>query len=240
MEQNPVLHIGPLYFSATLLYMSMLTMIIVFGLTFWASRRMAVRPTGKQNVLEYVIELTNGIGKENLGNREAPRFSLLNFVLFSFLLISNNIGLMTRIVIPKNGVDLSYWSSPTANSSFTLTLAVLIMLLANFVGVAKFGFGKYVKNSFIKPPAFMIPLNIIEEFTNTLSLGLRIYGNIMAGEVMLGLICNLGLIGYWSMPIGIILGVLWIAFSIFISSLQAYVFVLLTNIYISHKILEEH
>ena len=240
MDTNPVLHIGPLYFNETLLYMTVLTMVIVFGLVFWASRKMQIRPTGKQNVLEFVLELTSGIAKENVGAAEAPRISLLNFVLFSFLLLANNIGLITRIAFPEHGTTTSFWSSPTANSTYTLTIAMVVMLLANFMGVQKFGFGQYVKNSFVKPPVFMLPLNLLEEVTNTMSLGLRIYGNIMAGEVMLGLIGQLGTQAMWTMPFGIVLGVLWIAFSLFISSLQAYIFVLLTNIYISHKIIAEH
>lgn len=240
MDTNPVLHIGPLYFDATLLYMTLGTVLLVFLLVFWASRKMQIRPKGKQNVLEFVLELTNGVSRENLGAKEAKRFSLLNFALFSFLLLANNIGLITRIAIPEHGATVSYWSSPTANATFTLTLAVLIMVSANLQGVAKFGFKDYVKNAFLTPPAFMLPLNILEEFTNSLSLGLRIYGNIMAGEVMLGLIGSLGTMYLWTMPFGIVLGVLWIAFSLFISSLQAYIFILLTNIYLSHKIIAEH
>lgn len=239
MDTNPVWHVGPLYFNATLFYMTVITLLIVIGLVFIGTRRMQIRPTGKQNVLEWVVEFTSGIAKENLGAEEGARFSLFNFVLFSFLLIANNIGIITRIAVPDGKTTLSYWSSPTANSTLTLTLAVFMMVLANSLGVSKFGLGKYIKNSFVKPPAFMIPLNFLEEFTNSLSLGLRIYGNIMAGEVMLGLICQLGEISWWTGPLGMLLAVIWIAFSLFISSLQAYIFVLLTNVYVSHKIIEE-
>jgi F-type H+-transporting ATPase subunit a len=239
MDTNPVWHLGPLYFNATLFYMTVLTLAILIGLVFMATRKMQIRPTGKQNVLEWVVEFTSGIAKENLGAKEGARFSLFNFVLFSFLLIANNIGLITRIATPSGNQTMSFWSSPTANSTMTLTFAVLVMVLANSLGVSKLGFGKYVKNAFVKPPVFMVPLNFLEEFTNSLSLGLRIYGNIMAGEVMLGLICQLGNISYWTTPIGILLAMLWIAFSIFISSLQAYIFFFFSNIYVGHKILLE-
>ncbi|MDR0199845.1 MAG: F0F1 ATP synthase subunit A [Streptococcaceae bacterium] len=240
MEQNPILKLGPLAFNATLLYMTALSIVIVFVLVFIASRKMTLRPAGKQNVLEYVVELSSGIARDNLGAKEAPRFSLFNFVLFSFLLIANNIGLLTHLEVATKTGDLSYWSSPTSNATLTLTFAMLVLVLANGLGVQQFGFGKYFKNAFIKDPVgIMLPLGLLEEFTNTLSLGLRIYGNIMAGEVMLGLICQLGLLTWWTGPIGVILATLWIAFSIFISALQAYIFVLLSNIYISHKILEE-
>ncbi len=98
---------------------------------------------------------------------------------------------------------------------------------------------KYFQVAFWHDPKPLLPMNILEEFTNTLSLGLRLYGNIFAGEIMLGLIASMISIGTWIYPIAIILEMAWIGFSLFISALQAYVFVLLTNLYISHKVLEE-
>ena len=86
----------------------------------------------------------------------------------------------------------------------------------------------------------MLPMTIMEEFTNALSMGLRLYGNIFAGEVLLGIIAEMIHSGWFLLPVVWVLEMAWIAFSIFISALQAYVFVLLTNLYISHKILAEH
>ena len=104
----------------------------------------------------------------------------------------------------------------------------------------QFGFKGYIKNAFWKEPKAMLPMTIMEEFTNALSMGLRLYGNIFAGEVLLGIIAGMIDSGWFILPVTGILAMAWIAFSIFISSLQAYVFVLLTNLYISHKILAEH
>lgn len=236
MESTWTFYIGPIAFDGTITTMTILTMIIVLGLIFWASRNMQLKPTGKQNVLEWVIDFVNGIGKDNLGAHEATRFTLFNFTLFSFLLIANTIGLITDL---HTSNDISLWKSPTANSAVDLTLAILIIVLANTLGVQKFGFKKYLKVAFWKSPKAMLPMNILEEFTNTLSLGLRLYGNIFAGEVMLSLIASMMHSSWLMLPVSWILGVAWIAFSFFISALQAYVFVLLTNLYISHKILEE-
>ncbi|RZI48975.1 F0F1 ATP synthase subunit A [Lactococcus kimchii] len=236
MDSTWTFNIGPVAFDGTITTMTVLTMVIVLGLIFWASRKMQLKPTGKQNVLEWVVDFVNGIGKDNLGAHEAPRFSLMNFTLFSFLLIANTIGLITKIGTPD---DVALWKSPTANPTIDLTLALLIIVLANTLGVQQFGFKKYLTVAFWKSPKAMLPMNILEEFTNTLSLGLRLYGNIFAGEVMLGLIAGMLHTGWFMLPIAWILAVAWIGFSFFISALQAYVFVLLTNLYISHKILEE-
>ncbi|GFH39690.1 F0F1 ATP synthase subunit A [Pseudolactococcus insecticola] len=237
MDKTLSFHIGPIWFDGTVTMMTALVVVIVFGLVFWASRNMTLKPKGKQNVLEWVIDFVEGIGKENLGSSEGPRYTLLSFTLFSFLLISNVLGLVTKL---NTRQDVSLWKSPTANAAVDLTLALMVIVLANFLGAQKFGFKGYVKNAFLKPPTAMLPMNILEEFTNTLSLGLRLYGNIFAGEVMLGLLVGMGNSHWFMMPVAIILEVAWTGFSLFISGLQAYVFVLLTTMYISHKVSAEH
>ena len=80
-------------------------------------------------------------------------------------------------------------------------------------------------------------MKLIEEFTNLLTLALRLYGNIYAGEVLLTLIANMmNNIGWYSLPLAIPLEMIWIAFSLFIGSIQAFVFVTLSMVYMSHKI----
>jgi F-type H+-transporting ATPase subunit a len=89
--------------------------------------------------------------------------------------------------------------------------------------------------------AFLFPLKIIEEFANTLTLGLRLYGNIFAGELLLSLLAG-GLA--MSGPLGIIAAVpltlVWQGFSIFIGTIQAYIFTMLTMVYMSHKVSSDH
>ncbi|MPM76320.1 ATP synthase subunit a [bioreactor metagenome] len=80
-------------------------------------------------------------------------------------------------------------------------------------------------------------MKIIEEFTNLLTLALRLYGNIFAGEVLLTLIAKMMTsLGWLSLPLAIPLEMIWIAFSLFIGSIQAFVFVTLSMVYMSHKI----
>ena len=82
----------------------------------------------------------------------------------------------------------------------------------------------------------MFPLKIIEEFANTLTLGLRLYGNIYAGEILLALtrrfsnIKRLGFVG------AIVPMMAWQGFSIFIGLIQAFIFIMLTMVYMSHKV----
>ena len=92
MESTWTFNIGPIPFDGTITVMTFVTVLIVFGLVFWASRNMQLKPKGKQNVLEWVVDFVNGVSKDNVGPHEAPRFALMNFTLFSFLLIANCIG----------------------------------------------------------------------------------------------------------------------------------------------------
>jgi len=229
--------IGPIIFDGTILLMCLLTVAIVFSLVFWASRDLKMKPRGKQNVLEFVIDFVSGVIKDNLSARELPKFQLISFTFFTFLLVSNNLGLVTKIV---THAEVSLWKSPTADPLVTLTLAMIALALPHFFGVGRLGFRKYISNSFLQPMPLIAPMKVLEEFTNLLTLGLRLYGNIYAGEVLLGLVCNLGASKPILLPVAVVLEMAWTGFSIFISCIQAYIFVTLMNVYISHKILEEH
>lgn len=88
--------------------------------------------------------------------------------------------------------------------------------------------------------SFLLPLKIIEEFANTLTLGLRLYGNIYAGEILLTLIAGIAgtsILGFFG---GLIPGLAWIGFSIFIGFIQAFIFTMLTMVYLSHKVSADH
>ena len=82
-------------------------------------------------------------------------------------------------------------------------------------------------------------MNILEEFTNFASLALRIYGNIYAGEVLSGLLLTLSQQATGWYPIAFVLNLIWTAFSVFISCIQAYVFTMLTSMYLGKKINSE-
>lgn len=235
MEKSWSFHIGPVYFDGAVLVMTVLTCAIIFGFVFWASRKMSLRPKGKQNVLEWIVEFVNGVAKDNLGATETRRYSLFVFVLFMFIFVSNNIGLMTKI---EGSNELTYWKSPTADVGVALTLSLMVALVATLSGMKRFGFKGYIKHTFLTPVA-MLPMNIMEEFINFLSLALRLFGNIFAGEIVIGLITQIGNAHVYYLPFAILLEVAWTGFSIFIGALQAYVFVLLSSMYINAKIADE-
>ncbi len=105
-------------------------------------------------------------------------------------------GLPFAIVVDGN----LWWKSPTADPIITLTLAVMVVALSHYYGVKLKGPREYGRG-FFQPMAFLFPLKIIEEFANTLTLGLRLYGNIyfnVALKRQLGVPPNLSNAGFYS------------------------------------------
>ena len=182
---NPTITLGPVSFNLTLLAMTLISVFAVFGFIYWASRKMSIRPKGKQNVLEYAYDFVVGFTKGNIGEHYIKDYSLFLFVLFLFLLVANNIGLMAKIET-TNGYNL--WTSPTANLGYDFAFSFLITLIAHVEGIRRRGVKEYLK-AFVTP-GFMTPMNILEELTNFASLALRIFGNIFAGEVLASLLVN--------------------------------------------------
>ncbi|MEG1503772.1 F0F1 ATP synthase subunit A [Enterococcus sp. 22-H-5-01] len=232
-EKSWFFHVGPVWFDGTVTTMIIVTCVIVFFLVFAFTRNLTLKPKGKQNAIEWVIDFTTNIVGDNMPRNEVRNFSLFSFTLFLFIFVANQIGLVTKIV---TGNDVTYWKSPTANPFVTMGLALLVLTLSHYLGTEKMGLGGYIKNSFFTP-AGLFPIKLMEEFTNVITLGLRLYGNIFAGEVLLSLIASVVTSTGWiTLPLVIPLEMIWIAFSLFIGSIQAFVFTTLSMVYISHKI----
>jgi len=231
-------HIGPIWFDGTVAMMTIISCIIVFLVVFICTRNLQMKPKGKQNFIEWVIDFVRNIVADNIPGSQVNNFHLLGVTMFLFVFVANEIGLVTKIVTSD---DIALWKSPTADPFVTLTLALIVIALTHFFGIKSLGFKNYLINSYLKPVGFLLPLKIIEEFTNVITLGLRLYGNIYAGEVLLGLIAKMFIsLGWWSLPIVMPLEMIWIGFSLFIGAIQAYVFVTLTMVFMSHKIVAEH
>ncbi|WP_390409809.1 F0F1 ATP synthase subunit A [Lacticaseibacillus jixiensis] len=236
-ESYPYVKLFGLTFNLTNDIGILVTAVLTFLLVFWLSRKPQLRPVGKQNVLEWVIDFTNGIVKQQMPGREGNRFGLLAFVLFLFVFINNQIGLFLQY----DAGGKTWFRSPTADPVVTMSLAMLVLVMSHYFGVVFKGFKGYLKG-YISPVPFLLPINIIEEFTNFVTLSMRLYGNIFAGEVLVLLIRQFafsGMGGPTSFIVGFLLEMVWQGFSVFIGSIQAYIFVTLAMVYTSHKVVSE-
>lgn len=235
-EKPAVVQFFGLNFNLTNDISGLIAAVLVFVLVFALSRKVALRPNKKQNILEYLIDFTDGIIKSNLPGADGKKFSLFAFTMFLFIFMANQLGLFLELTIN----DHIYVKSPTASPVVTMTMAGITLLLSYAFSVKKYGAAGYLSN-YAKPVGFLLPINIIEEFTNFLTLSLRLYGNIYAGEVLLTLIGGrlAKAQGFISVIYSAPLAMIWQGFSVFVGSIQAYVFVTLSMVYISHKISEE-
>lgn len=190
------------------MYMTWITMAIVFLLFFVASRNPKLVPSGLQNVMEFFIDFLNGLMEGTLGMKGAKYMAPFMITLFMFILVGNEIGML-----PQVGV---HWTSPTNDINTTIALALTVSLGVYVVGICQHGMGHF--KHFISPSPAFLPLHLLEEITKPLTMALRLFGNILAGEILLIVLYQLS---PWIVP------EFWVMFSLFIGFLQAFIFTML-------------
>ncbi|MCF6138905.1 F0F1 ATP synthase subunit A [Pseudalkalibacillus berkeleyi] len=224
-----------LSFNPSNMLMITIASVIVFIIAVLGSRSLQMRPSGMQNFMEWLIDFVKGIINSTMDWKTGGRFLTLGLTIIMYVFVSNMLGLPFAIAIDHE----LWWKSPTADPTITLTLAVMVVVLTHFYAVKVKGAKSY-GSDFFKPMKFMFPLKIIEEFANTLTLGLRLYGNIFAGEVLLGLLAAAGTVSVFAGVLSFLPMLVWQGFSIFVGVIQAFIFTMLTMVYMAHKISDEH
>ena len=212
------LHLAGFTFNWETLEMTWLTMAIVLLIAVLATRSLKLVPRGWQMVVELIIGWLHGQIDAMMGER--GRF-LAPFIvsLFMFLLVSNWIGLVPTL------------ASPTNDLNTTLALALTVIVMVHVLGVYKKGM-HYLAHFFQPTPIFVV-INIIEEIAKPITLACRLFGNILAGEILI--VVLLMLMPIW-MPIP---AVCWLAFSIFIGGVQAVIFTMLSMAYLANAVKED-
>lgn len=190
------------------MYMTWITMAVVFVLFFVASRNPKLVPSGLQNVMEFFVDFLNGLMEGTLGIKGRKYMAPFIITLFMFIFISNEIGML-----PQVGV---HWTSPTNDVNTCFGLSLTVALGAHVVGMCQKGFSHY--KHYISPSPAFLPLHLLDEIVKPLTMALRLFGNILAGEILLIVLYQLS---PWIMP------ELWVMFSLFIGFLQAFIFTML-------------
>ena len=222
------IHIGGLdlsYTNAALLMTIVVALIMVLLLV--PTRRAALVPTRLQSVAELAYEFVANMVRENVGHDGFEYFPLV-FSIFMFILFANFIGL------------IPYSFTITGQIAVTFGLAIFVFVLVTIIGVVRHGF--HFLHLFFPPgaPVFMapvlVPIEIISYLSRPVSLGIRLFANMMAGHTMMavfaGFTITLGLFGF--LPIAI--NVAMFALEIIVCALQAYVFTILTCLYLRDAI----
>ena len=214
-----------------------MAVIIILAVIF--TRKLQTVPEGKQNVTEIVIETINKLIKSNMGEHWksfAPFFgTILLFLLFSNMAGIFNIFPTASELYQITGMhffkQLPEFSiaSPTKDLNVTLTMALMIILLIPISGIKYKGVKGWCKG-FLKPTPIMLPFNILDYGTRTLSLSLRLFGNILAGFIIIEMLYA------GSVFVKPIIPFASLFFDLFDAGLQAYIFVFLSSLYISEVI----
>lgn len=190
------------------MYMTWITMAILIVIFVLASRNPKLVPSGLQNVLEFFIDFLNGLMEDTLGLKGRKYMAPFIVTLFMFIFIGNELGML-----PQVGV---HWTSPTNDINTCVGLSLTVALGVYVVGILQHGVGHF--KHFISPSPAFLPLHLLEEVTKPLTMALRLFGNILAGEILLIVLYQLA---PWVVP------EFWVMFSLFIGFLQAFIFTML-------------
>ena len=211
---NP--HVVPHYVSYALL-----ASLLLVAVSLAVRGSLALVPRGMQNFLEVMVESLLKISEENIGHRWGRYFFPLIGTIGLYILVCNFMGL-----IPG-------FTAPTSNINTTASMAVPVFLATHYYGIRVHGV-KYVKH-FLGPIIWLAPMMFLIEFIGHLvrpvTLSVRLFGNMIAKHMIL---FALGLLAPIIIPVAILgLGVL-------VSLIQAFVFVLLTSLYLAGSVEEAH
>lgn len=184
-------------------------------------------PDGLQNFTEYVTEYIRDLAKSQIGEEEYLKWVPFIGTIFLFIFVSNwTGGLLPYHVIEIPNGELA---APTNDINTTVALALLTSMSYFYAGFSKKGLGYFKR--YISPAAFLLPINVLEDFTKPLSLSFRLFGNILADELVVGVLVSL---------VPLIIPIPIMLLGTFTSAVQALVFATLAGAYIGESVEDHH
>lgn len=219
--------IGGYQVHGQVLLTSWVVLLLIGIVSFLGNSQLKSMPSGFQNLTEFITEYIRELAKTQIG--EADYLSWVPFLgtIFLFVFVSNWSGaLIPWRLIEIPGGELA---APTNDINTTVALSLLTSIAYFYAGINKKGLGYFKR--YISPAAFLLPINVLEDFTKPLSLSFRLFGNILADELVVGvLIALVPLV----VPIPIML------LGLFTSAIQALVFATLAGAYIGESLEDHH
>ena len=193
-------------------------------------------PSGLQNLVEMMVEFADNTVRETFHGRSHPVIAPLSMTMFIWILLMNTMDLIPVDVMPK----LAQWISgnphlffkivPTTDPNITFGFSISVFILIIYYSIKIKGVGGFVGELTLHPfGKYMIPFNLLLEGVSLcarpVSLALRLFGNLYAAELLFLLIAMLG---WWQLPAHFI----WAVFHILVVPLQAFIFMMLTIVYL--------
>jgi F-type H+-transporting ATPase subunit a len=215
MEITPdsiaVLDVGPLTINATIAW-TWVVMLVLLAISLIATRNVRddLVPSRWQTLVEVVIEeLRKQI--RDISQHDPGRYLPFIGTLFLFIAVANALTILPG------------YSPPTGSLSTTTALAICVFVAVPLYGVIERGLGGYLKN-YVEPTPLMLPFNLIGEFSRTLALAIRLYGNVMSGAVIVGILISIA---------PFVFPILMRLLGLLTGLIQAYIFAVLAMVYIA-------
>jgi F-type H+-transporting ATPase subunit a len=198
---------------------SWIVIALILALAVSTTRNLKPIPEGGQNFIEYLTEFIRDIAKTQIGEEEYLNWVPFIGTMFLFIFVSNWSGAL----VPWKIIELPHGElgAPTNDINTTAGLALLTSVAYFYAGINKRGlsyFGKY-----IQPTPILLPINILEDFTKPLSLSFRLFGNILADELVVAVLISL---------VPLVIPIPLIFLGLFTSAIQALIFATLAGAYI--------
>jgi F-type H+-transporting ATPase subunit a len=247
---------GPLDINKGVLYLFIAT-ALTLGIMLYVSNRMQARPNRVQTAVEWLYTgMKDKLVKDNMDDDMARKWFPLVCTLFVFIWVSNMIGYLPLPVNSAETFDVFGAHIPafqiyaaTANVSIPLVLSLIVFFAYNIEGLRAKGLWGYTKSMIppgVKGPILIMifPLEVLSHFLRLISLTVRLFANLLAGHMLIqfmsgGLAVLLGLevLAWFTLPIGIAIFLFEVTL---IATLQAFIFAILTCIYLGSAVSEHH
>ena len=209
LSSVPLFHIGAIPVTSGVATTWAIMAILIAGSIVLRSRLTLV-PSGVQAALELVVDGVDGQIREIMRVEPAPYRAFIG-TLFVFILVANWVSLVPGL------------EPPTAHVETDAALALLVFLAVIWFGIRAVGVRGYLA-TFATPSVVMIPLNVVESITRTFSLFVRLFGNVMSGAFIIGIILSLA---------GLLVPIPLMALDLLIGAIQAYIFAILAMVFIA-------
>ena len=247
---------GPLDLNKGVLYILLATGLTL-GTMLYVSKRMQARPNRVQTAIEWLYSgMKDKLVKDNMDDDMARKWFPLVCTLFVFIWFSNMIG---YIPLPVNsaetfslfGIDFPAFQiyAATANVSIPLVLSLIVFISYNVEGLRAKGVWGYTKSMIppgVKGPILIMifPLEVLSHFLRLISLTVRLFANLLAGHMLiqfmaggLAVLLGLELLAWFTLPFGVAIFLFEVTL---IATLQAFIFAILTCIYLGSAVSEAH
>ncbi|MEE4113490.1 MAG: F0F1 ATP synthase subunit A [Desulfobacteraceae bacterium] len=203
-------------FNLEVILMTWIAFFVIFVLGFLMARKRGMVPGSMQVFGELLVATLFKLTEDALDEEMAKKYGPLICGLFLFLLVSNWLGIVPHL------------DEPTKDLNTPLSLGMMGFVIAHVAGIRKKGFKTYASEYF-QPIFFMAPLNIIGEIAKIVSISFRLFGNIMGGSIIILVV------SYLTYSI-LLPPFLYAFFGMFVGTIQAFVFTMLTVVYISVQV----